>query len=220
MQRFLRTLLLASAPVLLANACIATAPDGLHRQTDPGADDGGVDFDAAPPNDLPDVAAPKDPHAVTGLDPSHGPFSGGQKVIVHGKGFDSKVRVFFGSTEVDAATVLQIDSTRVQVSVPPGSAGPVDVAVEDGSDGSTRRALPVATPTTRSFAAPNSGPVVGGTVIGIVGQGTHSDSTTVAKIDGKPCTTLDVSSATLFNCTVPHGTPGSKPVSVKTGAEI
>jgi hypothetical protein len=209
-----------------AAACIATAPSGIHRQTDDGADAGAggdqgsllVDAAGQPEAGLADVA-PADPHAVIGAEPSHGPFNGGQRVLVHGKGFASKVRVWFGDKEADPTSLVPIDAARVQVSAPPGKAGPVDLSVQNGDDASTRRTLPGGYAYDALYAAPNEGPVAGGTVIEIVGQGTHWDATTTAKVDQKPCATLKLESPTLLSCTVPKGTPGSKSISVTTGKD-
>lgn len=209
-----------AAPAIVLGACIASAPDGLHRQTDdPDAGAGGSFISDGSPPDDPDVKPSNDPHAVSGVTPSHGPFTGGDKVLVKGKGFTSKAKIWFGATLIDPSTVLPVDPTRVQVTVPPGVAGSVDVSVQNGDDASTKRTLQGGYAYDAVFAAPDSGPVPGGTVIEIVGQGTHFDKTTVALIDNKACTTLDVVSATLLDCTVPQGTPGSKSIRVTTGAE-
>jgi hypothetical protein len=207
--------------VLALGACIAVAPNPIHRVTDtPDAGDGGsINFDASPPeNPPPDTGAP-DPHAVIGADPSHGPFIGGQRVLIHGKGFTSKARIWFGSTEVDETTTIPVDPGKVQVVAPPGTAGSVDITVQNGDDTSTKRTLAGGYTYDALYAVPDSGPVPGGTVIEIVGQGTSWDATTVAKIDNKPCTTQTVDTPTQITCTVPQGTPGSKTISVTTGSE-
>lgn len=213
--------LAAIAPFVVAlAACITVAPQGIHRETDPGVGGGGIDIpDAAPPdNPLPEASTP-DPHAVIGAEPSHGPFAGGQRVLLRGKGFSSKARIWFGETEVDPATVIAIDPSRAQASAPAGKAGPVDLSVQNGSDASTRRTLVGGYTFDALYAAPDSGPVPGGTVIEIIGQGTAWDATTIARVDQKPCTTLLVVSPTVLSCTVPPGTPGSKTISVATGSE-
>ncbi|HVY49357.1 MAG TPA: IPT/TIG domain-containing protein [Minicystis sp.] len=200
-------------------ACIASAPSGLRRETDPGdAGTGGVLFvDAGPPDPVPDAG--DDPHGVIGADPPHGPFSGGQRVLVRGRGFTSAPRVWFGDVEVDAASVLPIDPSRVQVGAPPGKAGAVDVSVQDGDDASTRRTLAGGYTYDALYAQPNEGPVSGGTVIQVIGQGTHFGAGTTVDVDMKACTGLTVQSKTALTCTVPKGTPGSKSVRVTTGGE-
>jgi hypothetical protein len=202
-------------------ACINIAPEGIHRQTDDdaGDDGGGITLeDAAPPDNPPDLeAGTSDPHAVIGTEPSHGPFAGGQRVLIHGKGFSSKAKIWFGDVPVDAATIIPIDPSRMQIGAPPGKAGAVDISVQNGEDSSTRRTLKGGYTYDAVYAVPDSGPVPGGTVIEILGQGTSWDATTVVKIDQKPCTALTVESATVLSCTVPAGSPGSKTLSVTTG---
>ncbi|UQA55675.1 IPT/TIG domain-containing protein [Polyangium aurulentum] len=199
-------------------ACIASAPEGIRRQTDDDDDagpiidfDGGFTIDAAP-----DVPV-GDPHALVSADPSHGPFTGGGRVLVRGNGFSAKTRIWFGEAEADVATMLAIDPTRLQITAPPGIAGPVELAVQSGDDTSTRRTLPGGYAYDALYAQPSSGPVSGGTVIEIIGQGTSWSDGTVAKIGGKPCTTLEIDAPTSLRCTVPQGTPGGKPITVDAG---
>lgn len=207
-----------TASLGLVGACIASAPEGIHRQTDEGTG-GSFDPDASAPPTQPPPDPSSDPHQVLGAEPTHGPFSGGQRVLVKGKGFSSAVRVWFGDVEVDPTSVIPIDPGRVQVTAPPGVARPVELAAQNGDDASTRRALPGGYVYDALYAVPSSGPVSGGTTINIVGQGTSWGATTVAKIDQQPCATLVVESPTRLACTVPQGTPGSKTVSVTTGAQ-
>jgi hypothetical protein len=198
-------------------ACIATSPTGIQRQTEDDSDGSDtIDVDGGAPDATFDVGD-GDPHAVLGADPPHGPFNGGQRVLLHGKGFTSDVRVWFGDAEVDPSTIVPVDATRVQVNAPPGLAGPVDVAAQNGSDESTRRSLPGGYSYDQFYAVPAEGPVSGGTVIEIVGQATAWDATTAVHIDQKPCQALTLDSPTLLGCTVPPGTPGSKPIRVTTG---
>lgn len=222
--KFLAALLfgpLAGAAFVLslgAGACIASAPEPLQRQTDDNGDAGSTNWWETGP--LPDASKPDvdngDPHAVVGANPAHGPFSGGQRVLIQGKGFGSDVRIWFGDTEADPMGMVAIDPTRVQVNAPPGAAGPVDVTAQNGMDESTKRTLPGAYEYDALYALPNSGPIAGGTEIDIYGQGTDwQTDTTDALIDQKPCTDLKVLSTTHLLCTVPKGTPGSKTITVK-----
>jgi hypothetical protein len=198
-----------------ASACIASAPEGIRRQTD---GDGGGDLVPEPQASSAGTGlSSADPHALLGADPPHGPFNGGQRVLLNGNGFSSKVRVWFGDVEVDASSIVAVDPGRVQVAAPPGAAGPVELATQNGDDTSTRRTLPGGYVYDALYASPSSGPISGGTTIEIIGQGTQWDATSVAKIDQQPCTTLVVEEPTRLTCTVPHGTPGSKTISVTTG---
>ncbi len=204
-------------------ACIAVAPTGIHLQTQDGPDGGeggGLSgLGGGPPANPPPDAGGTDPHAVIGANPSHGAFNGGDLVLISGRGFTSQARVWFGTTEVDESTTVPVSPDSVQVVTPPGTAGPVDLTVQDGDDTSTSRTLPGGYTYDALYAVPDVGPVPGGTVIEISGQGTAWDSTTVAKIDQSPCTTLTVNSPTLLTCTVPAGTPGGKTITVTTDSD-
>jgi len=201
-------------------ACIANAPEGLKRQTD-AEGGGGEGFGNANQSSSSGVTTgpdTSDPHAVLGADPPHGPFTGGQRVIIAGKGFSPDVRVWFG--EAEAQDVIAIDPTRIQVTAPAGSPGEVDLVAQNGDDESTRRSLPAGYSYDALYASPDDGPVAGGTVISIFGTGTTWDQDVEeARIDQKPCTTLDVLGPAELRCTVPKGTPGTKSISVITSSD-
>jgi hypothetical protein len=212
-----------SAALGLVYGCIASAPEGIHRQSDAagGGSFGGplVSSSTGSPGGPDD----SDPHAVIGVVPPHGPFAGGNQAVVHGRGFKSDLRVWFGDTEVDQVT--PIDPTRAQVKVPAGAPGAVDVHAQNGEDESTRRSLVAAYAYDALYAVPDTGPVAGGTVIDIYGaeiggMASNWDMTTSASIDGKSCTTLDVVTPSQLRCTVPQGTPGSKNISVTHAASV
>lgn len=162
-----------------------------------------------------------DPFGIDGLTPSHGPFSGGTRVRIDGRGFSSKLRVFIGDVEVEAGSLLASDPTRAAIVTPPGPPGFVDVTIRDE-----------ATAKERVFAngfyydafvvVPDSGATSGGTRIAITGSGTHWDAETTASIGGIACAEVVVESPTKLACVTPAGTPGSKDVVVtpKSGAPI
>lgn len=200
----------------LAASCIATSPEGIHRQTDQDAGTT-IDFEDASGVGGSPVTGPTttDPHAVVGATPSHGPFVGGGAVLISGKGFEPDVRVWFGDAE--ASGVIPVSPTAVQVDAPPGAAGPVELSAQNGDDASTRRTLPAGYSYDALYTVPSSGPVAGGTVITVYGASTHWTADSVATVDDHPCTTQNVRSGTELECTVPKGTPGAKVVRVVTG---
>jgi hypothetical protein len=201
---------------MVLGACIANAPEGIQRQTDEGG--GGESFGNANQSSSSGVTTgptTDDPHAVLATDPPHGPFTGGQRVIVVGKGFSPEVKVWFGESE--AQDVIAINPATIQVTAPPGPPGEVDVIAQNGDDESTRRSLVAGYTYDALYATPDNGPVAGGTVISIFGTGTTWDQDVEeARVDQKPCTTLDVIGPTELRCTVPKGTPGAKSISVIT----
>ncbi len=198
----------------LAGSCFARNEAAFHKPTE---DDGGINIDLdGGTNDAQGELPPSDPHALLGVDPPHGPFSGGQLALIHGNGFSSKARVWFGATEVDPTNLLPVDAERIQILVPPGTAGAVDVTVENGDDESTKRTLTGGYEYDSFYAEPASGPTSGGTILEIHGQSTHWDADTEVQIDLATCTDVVVSSATELECKTPVGTPGTKPIRVTT----
>ncbi|MBK8254085.1 MAG: IPT/TIG domain-containing protein [Polyangiaceae bacterium] len=204
---------------LVPIACIASSPTGIRRETDEVGGGGSTTFDPGQGGGQSSTfdVGNDDPHATIGCEPSHGPFLGGGRVLVRGKGFGADVRVWFGDVEVDPSSLVLVDETRVQVTAPPGKTGPVEVATQNGSDDSTRRVLPAGYVYDGIYAVPAEGPTSGGTKIQIVGQDTKFDDTTIVRIDNKLCAHVVVQSETTVSCTVPGGTPGAKTLSVKTG---
>jgi hypothetical protein len=155
-----------------------------------------------------------DPHAVIGVDPSHGPFNGGQARIVRGNGFAKGLRVWFGSSEVPKSDVIPIDPARAQVIVPPGTPGPVDVKAQIGTDASTARVLPGAYTYEDFYADPSNGPTSGGTILHLYGQGTSWTAGTTVTVDNASCDAVDVISSTELSCATPRGTVGAKTITV------
>lgn len=210
--------LAALAFVFGLSACLPELP---RVSDDPrgGEQPGPGPIDPGPDNDGGYQLPPEDPHAILGVDPAHGPFQGGQRRIVRGHGFSSKVRVFFGANEVPASDVVPIDPGRVQVVVPPGQAGPVDVRTQNGDDESTSRTLPGGYVYDAFYAEPDNGPTSGGTRITFHGQGTSFGPETTVRIAGKECEDVEVLSKTELRCTAPPHTPGEKSVTIAGGGE-
>jgi hypothetical protein len=195
--------------VLALSACLPGS-QRYRRATDDDAGgpppvvvDGGDDVGDAP------VAKP---HALIGVDPPHGPFSGGTLVSLRGNGFASNARVWFGDTEVDPSLVVAADPQRVQVTSPPGPAGPVDVIVQNGDDESTRAELRGGFSYDHLTVEPSSGPTSGGTIVTVRANEPIFTEETRIDIDLVPCEIDSVASPTELTCTTPAGTPGSKRV--------
>lgn len=73
--------------------------------------------------------------SLSSLSPAEGLASGGYTVTLRGEGFDREAQVRFGQTVV---TPDQITATTLEVTVPPGQPGWVDVAVVQGEHESLR----------------------------------------------------------------------------------
>lgn len=175
---------------------------GLSLQDDGGLMRGDVDLG--------------DPFALEGLTPSHGPFSGGTRSAISGRGFSSKLRVFLGSVEVPPASFLASDPTRAAIVTPPGPPGFVDVRIRDDAT-AKERVLKKGFFYDAFVVQPDSGATSGGTRIALTGSGTTWASVgTKVAIGGVPCTDVVVASPTKLECLTPPGAPGAKDVTVTT----
>ncbi|HVH48229.1 MAG TPA: IPT/TIG domain-containing protein, partial [Labilithrix sp.] len=154
-----------------------------------------------------------DPFAIDGLTPSHGPFTGGTRARIDGRGFSSKLKVFIGGIEVDGGSLLASDPTRAAVILPPGPPGFVDVRIRDEAT-AKERVLQNGFYYDAFVVAPDSGATSGGTRIAITGSGTAWAAGTTVTIGGIACNDVVVTSATKLECVTPLGTPGSKDVVV------
>ncbi len=205
---------LVAIPLVLsiAAACLPGTGPALLPDDAPGGsinlgpDDGGL---------LPTDADLGDPFAITGLSPSHGPFSGGTRARIDGRGFSSKLRVFIGGQEVDSGAVLASDPTRAAIVIPPGAPGFVDVRIRDEAT-ADERVLQNGFFYDSFVLLPDSGASSGGTRVAITGSGTSWGPGTTVAIGGVQCGEVVVTSPTKLECVTPVGTPGAKDVVVTT----
>ena len=173
--------------------------------------DGGVGLDDTEPFDL--EAGPA--YAVLGVSPSHGPFVGGTRIEIRGRGFSSRTKVRLGALDVPAADVIASDPYHVQVITPPGEVGEVDVQVSDALT-ADKSVLPAGFSYDAYYADPNIGATTGGTHVTLIGRGTRWAAGTLVTIDGKVCTELAVDDETHLRCLAPAGTPGTKSITITT----
>jgi hypothetical protein len=162
---------------------------------------------------------PMDPHALIGVDPSHGPFNGGQARIMRGNGFGNGLRVWFGATEIPSKDIIPVDPSRAQVVVPPGPAGRVDVKAQIGNDTSTARVLADAYLYESFYGEPSTGGTAGGTLVHWFGQGTAWGADTTVTIDDERCEPVQVISPTELTCTTSAAPAGAKSVRIGTTSE-
>ncbi len=206
----------------VAAGCISRADSPFTRQTDRGDGGGGTSsilIDAGVPDtsvDLPPAA----PHAVLAVDPPHGSFAGGNVALVRGNGFTSAARVWFGETELASSSIVPVDPQRVQVTVPAGHAGAVDITVQNGDDASTSATLTGGYTYDQFYATPATGPTSGGTIITLEGDATTWDENTQILIDQSPCAIISVKSPHELTCTTPPGTQGSKAIRITTSDKV
>jgi len=148
---------------------------------------------------------------VVSVSPHAGATAGGTVVTITGACFTGATAVDFGA---NSATSFTVDSaTSITATTPAGSAGPVDVTVNDPTGQGT---LPlgytyVAPPTITSIN-PRSGPTAGGTRVTITGTNLSPALVAFGHTLGK----ITSDSPTSITVTTPAGTAGAVPVIVGT----
>jgi len=209
MRRFVLSL------CLVASGCASNRDLSAYDGADTGvgfqAGDGGDQLDTYGAIDLEAGA----PYAVLGVQPSHGPFSGGTRIEIRGRGFSSRTKVRIGSIDVPAAEIVASDPYHVQAITPAGEPGPADIVLMDEPTGQ-KAVLPSGFTYDSFYADPNTGATSGGTLVTLVGRGTAWASGATVTIDGKACGDVAVVDATHIRCVAPEGLPGTKSVAVTT----
>jgi hypothetical protein len=153
------------------------------------------------------------PFAVTGLQPSHGPWTGGTRTTIAGRGFASKIDVWIGGTELDPSDVFASDPTHAAVVTPPAAPGPADVRIRN--TGTAQEAsLPAGFIYDAFSVTPGTGSTTGGTRIALYGSGTAWTAASTVTVGGTPCTAVAFTDATHLACTTPAHGPGSQSVTV------
>lgn len=184
-----------------------TRPEAGVNDTGPGVD-GGMAF--------PDTGIGFSELQILRLVPDHGPFIGGNVSILRGAGFTAEAQVTFGTHQVQGADHTLIDTRRLQVVVPAGDVGVVDVTIQAGdhtftlAHGYTYDALSV---------DPNRGSVAGGTFVNIVGSGTAFATGDTVLFGRTPCTDVIVVSPERITCHAPQTSAGTVDVTVVSGAD-
>jgi hypothetical protein len=207
---------IAAAVALVGGVCVAGAclPGG-GPALDPYVDN----IDAAPPTFLDDGSVEAqdvdlgDPFAIVGLNPSHGPFNGGTRTTITGRGFPSDVVVTVGGTTVPQQDILASDPTHAAITTPAGAPGAADVTVVDPST-SAQRVLSAGFFYDAFAVEPASGATSGGTRVELTGSGTAWGAGATVLFDGMPCTAVDVVDSTHIQCLTPADAPGTKAVIV------
>ncbi|MCX7808246.1 MAG: IPT/TIG domain-containing protein, partial [Deltaproteobacteria bacterium] len=134
---FVSQLLLLGLLAGFTSSCGSRSP---HRpDAMPPGGDAFVQDDVPPPPSDSAPPAPSTELSIVRVVPNHGPFSGGNRVILRGSGFTEEAQVDFGGRRVQPADHRLIDRRRLEVVVPPGEVGSVDVTVRVASNSFTLR---------------------------------------------------------------------------------
>ena len=155
--------------------------------------------------------------SVTNVNHWRGPIAGGTTVTITGANFTGATAVKFGAANAASFTVQS--DTQITAVTPAGAEGMADVQVTTpagtspaGGSASFIYALkPVIT-----MVLPASGPVAGGTSVGVYGQGL-TDATSV-RFGGVEATSFIVHGDGQLTATTPAGSAGPVELSVTTSA--
>jgi hypothetical protein len=148
--------------------------------------------------------------------PDHGPFTGGNVAILRGSGFTDSAQVTFGTHMVQPADHMLIDTRRLQVVVPAGDVGPVDVTIQVGDATFT---LPHGYTYDALSVDPNRGSVAGGTFVNILGSGTSFATGDSVLFGRTPATDVTVVSSDRITCRTPPMSAGTVDVTVVSAAD-
>ncbi len=178
---------------------------------DAGMEDAGDDA-----REFPDTGIGDNTLLALNVVPNHGPFIGGNRVVVRGTGFTEDSVVLFGGRMVQPADTELIDSRRLAVVVPAGSVGDADVTVRVGDE---EAVLPDGYTFDPFYVDPERGSVSGGTFVNVVsadvdegGVGFEEGDTIV--FGRMQCSDVMVVSPTRATCRTPPFTAGTVDVTI------
>jgi hypothetical protein len=152
--------------------------------------------------------------SVLNVRPTHGPFTGGGRVIVSGSGFDETMEVRFNGKLADPNTMVLLSPVAVEVVVPAGKVGPSDVEVKVGDN--TAKLAPGAYNYDPLYLDPNSGPTTGGTLFTMTIRDVDVDTTQPITLAGNAVTELEVLSNTTLRARTPAGLQGPAKLELTT----
>ncbi len=200
---------------LVALAGCAKKDDGIGPPVTPdggGGTDAGVDSGSS----FPDSGIGTGTLQLTGAVPDHGPFVGGNRVVLRGSGLSEDAVVTVGGRMVQPADLELIDTRRLSIVVPAGEPGPADVVVRVGDDEIT---LPGGYTYDRIYVDPSRGSVAGGTVVSVIGSGTAFEDGDEVVFGRTDCEDVAVVSETRITCKTPPMAAGTVDVTVVHSAD-
>jgi hypothetical protein len=156
-----------------------------------------------------------DPVPTVGtITPPAGPTAGNNSVLITGTGFTATTNVQFGAGHYGIGYFFH-SSTSLTVTVPSGSAGPVDVILTTpGGSVTDTNGYTYGTPPTVTSLSTSTGSTAGGTTVTIAG--THLGATTSVTFGGTAATGLTLTSTTSITVTTAAHAVGTVNVVVTT----
>lgn len=183
-------------------------------------DDGGFGpIDGAPSIDsalLPDGPPSGQLVRIDYLQPDHGPYQGGTKLTLRGRGFEDGMTIKIQGRAVDPVDLMLIDDRRAVIYTPPGNPGPADVEVDSMGETAVQTA---GYTYDQIYVDPPSGAVAGGTFVTVKGLGTHFAAGDTVMIGGAPLESPTVINIEAISGFTPPGIAGTVAVTVNSAAD-
>lgn len=153
--------------------------------------------------------------AIFGIAPGAGPTTGGNEVVIAGSNLeDDNLVVTLGGQAL--TSVLEVSPTSLRGIAPPGALGLADVVVtHDGGTATGADLYEYLAPLALTSISPAEGPVAGGTLVTLVGEG--FDSSTTVSFGPLRATNVTVISPTQLTALSPPGSGGAVDVVVRRG---
>lgn len=196
------TELKAVTPAHASGTVTVAVNEGYHHQYQSATFTGGFTYTGTTSTNL----------SISGASPAKGSTGGGTVVSITGKGFQAGAAVTFGSSRSTAVTVAS--SSQINAMSPPESSGTVPITVTDPNaqsaslpSGFTYTSGPVV-----SSISPNSGPVMGGTTVKILGSGFQSGASVT--FGGTASTSVTLVSSTVIQAVAPASSAGTISIGV------
>jgi hypothetical protein len=142
---------------------------------------------------------------LTGVEPASGPFSGGTPSVLRGSGFDETAEVRIGGALVQPSQTMVTSRNRINVVVPAGTVGNVDITVTQGD---TTVTLDDAFNYNALELLPSQGSSSGGTLVELTAGGATFDPDVIVEFDGEPCTDLAQLAPSRIRCKAPRHAVG------------
>jgi hypothetical protein len=157
--------------------------------------------------------------ALTRIDQTSGPSTGGQRVSIFAAGMNTRCTAMFDG--VSGLNTSVSASGFLTTTTPPHDAGAVDVSVRCGAEtGTLSKAYTYTSlPATLTRISPASGPAGGEVLVGVTGANLRRGRCSLS-FGGAPATTLQNNETTSMLVAAPPHAAGSVDVTLRCGSDI